>query len=41
MIFLIRAALHNIFLLFILSNKFYLCVDFYLKLNLINKFIKK
>jgi hypothetical protein len=28
------------FLLFILSNKSYVCVDFYLQLNLINKFIK-
>jgi hypothetical protein len=40
MIFLICAALHNIFLFFILSNKSCVCVDFYLKLNLINKFIK-
>ena len=36
MIFLIRATLYSIFLF----NKFYLSVDFYYKLILINKFIK-
>jgi hypothetical protein len=40
MIFLICIALDNIFLLFILSNKSFVCVNFYLTLNLIKKFIK-
>jgi hypothetical protein len=40
MIFLLCVALHIIILLLILFNKSYLCVDFYLKLNLIKKIIK-
>ena len=40
MIFLISATLHNIFLPFILFNKFYVSISFYYKLILINKFIK-
>jgi len=39
-IFLICVALHNICFLFVLFNKFYMCVDFCYKLILRNKFIK-
>jgi hypothetical protein len=35
-----RTTLHNIVFYFILFNKFYMCVKFYYKLILINKFIK-
>jgi hypothetical protein len=40
MIFLLFITLHIFFLLLILFNKSYVCVDFYLKLNLIKKIIK-
>jgi hypothetical protein len=39
MIFLLCVALHIIILLLILFNKSYLCVDFYLKLNLKKKLL--
>ena len=41
MIFLIYAILHGIFFPFILFNKFYVSINFYYKLILINKFIKQ
>ena len=37
---LLHVALLNIFFSFIFFDKFYVCVDFYYKLILINKFIK-